>query len=91
MGALAKPARKAGLYYDLHYYWLRTDQSYATAFEVARQIAGDKAEDEVYRRGIEGFDHPVIYEGKITTTYKAYSDNLVMFFLKGTQARALPR
>ena len=42
-------------------------------------MAGDKAEDEVYRRGIEGFDHPVIYEGRITGTYKAFSDNLAMF------------
>jgi len=40
-------------------------------------------EDEVVRRGIDGFDHPVIYEGKITGSYKAYSDNLAMFFLKG--------
>jgi hypothetical protein len=29
-------------------------------------MAGDKAEDEIHRRGIEGFDHPIIYEGKIT-------------------------
>jgi hypothetical protein len=45
-------------------------------------MSGDRAEDEVYRRAFEGFDHPVIYEGKITTHYKAYSDNLAMFFLK---------
>jgi recombinational DNA repair ATPase RecF len=46
-------------------------------------MSGDRAEDEVYRRAFEGFDHPVSYEGEITTTYKAYSDNLAMFFLKG--------
>jgi hypothetical protein len=32
---------------------------------------------------VQAFDHPVIYEGKITDSYKAYSDNLAMFFLKG--------
>lgn len=38
---------------------------------------------------LKGFDHPVIYEGQITTTYKAYSDNLAMFFLKGFARRSL--
>jgi recombinational DNA repair ATPase RecF len=46
-------------------------------------MAGDLAEDEIRRRAIDGFDHPIIYEGKITGSYKAYSDNLAMFFLKG--------
>jgi hypothetical protein len=83
IGMIGKACEAAGIYRDLHYSWLYNDESYAQAFEQARQIAGDKAEDEVYRRGIEGFEHPVIYEGRITTTYKAYSDNLAMFFLKG--------
>ena len=76
-------AEAAGIDRDYHYYWLKSDENYRLAFEQARQMAGDKAEDEVVRRGIEGFDHPIIYEGKITGTYKAYSDNLAMFFLKG--------
>ena len=76
-------AEAAGIDRDYHYYWLKSDENYRLAFEQARKMAGDRAEDEVYRRGIEGFDHPVIYEGKITGTYKAYSDNLAMFFLKG--------
>jgi hypothetical protein len=73
----------AGVHPDSHYYWLKTDESYAQAFEQARQMSGDRAEDEVYRRAFEGVDHPIIYEGKITGNYKAYSDNLAMFFLKG--------
>jgi hypothetical protein len=36
-----------------------------------------------FSRPFEGFDHPIIYAGKITGSYKAYSDNLAMFFLKG--------
>ena len=83
IGMVGKACEAAGIYSDLHYSWMYADPSYAAAFEQARQIAGDKAEEEVYRRAFEGFDHPVIYEGKITTTYKAYSDNLAMFFLKG--------
>jgi hypothetical protein len=83
VGRVTKAAELAGVHPDSHYYWLKTDESYAQAFEQARQMSGDRAEDEVYRRAFEGFDHPVIYEGEITTTYKVYSDNLAMFFLKG--------
>jgi hypothetical protein len=82
-GKIGEAAEKAGMHRDMHYYWLKTDEKYVEAFEEARQMAGDLAEDEVWRRGFDGFDHPVIYEGKITTTYKAYSDNLAMFSLKG--------
>ena len=42
----------------------------------------EKLEAEVDRRAIEGIDHPVIYKGSITDTYKEYSDNLLMFRLK---------
>ena len=66
-----------------HYNWLEADEAYRTAFDKARQLAGDFAEDEIYRRAFLGFDHPVVYEGRITTTYKEFSDNLAMFYLKG--------
>lgn len=81
IGMVGKAAEAAGIDRDYHYYWLRSDENYVAAFKQARQMAGDKAEDEVVRR--EGFDHPIIYEGKVTGSYKAYSDNLAMFFLKG--------
>ena len=41
-----------------------------------------KVEVEINRRAIEGVDHPVIYKGEITTTYKECSDNLLMFRAK---------
>ena len=81
-GRYGEAAKLAKVSRYMHYLWMR-EEAYAQAFEIARQIAGDNAEDEVYRRGYAGFDHPVIYEGKITGSYKAYSDNLAMFFLKG--------
>ena len=28
---------------------------------------------------MEGVDHPVIFKGEITDTYKTYSDNLLLF------------
>jgi len=82
-GRITKAAELAGIHYTTHYNWLKQSQAYADAFERAKEIAGDLAEDEVYRRAFEGYDHPVSYKGKITTHYKAYSDILAMFFLKG--------
>lgn len=48
-GRTTRAAEIANVHRDSHYYWMRSDENYAAAFEVARQMAGDKAEDEVYR------------------------------------------
>jgi len=48
----------------------------------AAQLFLGKVEAEINRRAIEGVDHPVIYKGEITTTYKEFSDNLLMFRAK---------
>lgn len=48
----------------------------------AARIALGHYEREIQRRAIEGVDHPVIYQGVITDTYKQYSDNLLMFRVK---------
>ena len=45
-------------------------------------MAVGKLDAEINRRAIEGIDHPVIYKGEITATYKQYSDNLLMFRAK---------
>ena len=47
----------------------------------ARMALGD-VEQEIRRRAIEGVDRPIIYQGKVTGTYKEYSDNLLMFMTK---------
>jgi hypothetical protein len=84
-GSVTHAAKRARVSWTSHYNWLReTDNAaYTEAFNRARDIAGDLAEGEIYRRAFLGFDHPVIYEGEITDSYKAYSDNLAMFWLKG--------
>ena len=82
-GRITKAAELAGIHYSTHNNWLKQSEAYAEAFEQAKEIAGDLTEDEIYRRAFEGYDHPVTYEGEITTTYKAYSDLVAMFWLKG--------
>jgi hypothetical protein len=84
-GSVGTAAKQAKVHWSTHYKWLREEDNvaYTEAFNRARDIAGDLAEGEIYRRAFLGFDHPVIYEGEITDNYKSYSDNLAMFWLKG--------
>jgi hypothetical protein len=82
-GRITKAAELAGIHYTTHFNWMKRSKAYAEAFEEAKRIAGDLAEDEIYRRAFEGYDHPVTYKGKIKAHYKAFSDILAMFFLKG--------
>ena len=82
-GEIKETARIAGLSWPSHYNWLRDDPAYAQAFEVAKRITRDSAEDEVHRRAFHGFAKPVIYKGEITGTYLEYSDTLAQFWLKG--------
>ena len=45
-------------------------------------VSIEEMEIEMDRRGLEGVDHPVICQGKITDTYKQFSDNLLVFRAK---------
>jgi len=84
-GSVSKAAEEAKIHWSTHYKWLKEEDNaaYTEAFNRARDMAGDIAEGEIYRRAFLGFNHPVIYEGKITTSYKDFSDTLAMFWLKG--------
>ena len=67
-----------------HYRWRDEDPEYREAFDMAREDAADTLEAEAYRRAVEGVE-------KLTGWYKGvaggrvleYSDNLLMFLLKG--------
>jgi hypothetical protein len=43
----------------------------------------DALEEEALRRGVEGVLEPVWYNGEIVGHRRKYSDNLLMFMLKG--------
>jgi len=82
-GRVRKASDEAGIHFTSHYIWLRKDKNYAEAFQEAKEIAADHFEDEIYRRGFEGYDKPVPYQGEITDHYPDYSDTLAIFALKG--------
>lgn len=60
----------------------RADPVFAMAWDEAEQEAADRLEGEAWRRAVDGTDKPVVHQGKITTTYKEYSDRMLELLLK---------
>lgn len=56
---------------------------FAERWDNAIEEALDSIEAEVIRRGVHGIDDPVFYRGEQVSAVKRYSDNLLMFYLKG--------
>lgn len=85
-GTIASAARVTGLARSLHYVWKRVSPHYADAFSLAREIAADFAEDEVFSRAFEGREEPLTYKGKRTGDFiTKFSDDLAKFWLKGSR------
>lgn len=86
----------ANIHRRTHYKWLESDPEYAQQFADAHEQALDRIETEALRRGREGWEEPVIYQGglcypagkdgkpgKEPITIRKYDSNLLMFILKG--------
>jgi hypothetical protein len=79
---VSESARLVGLSRSAAYEHKATDSAFAKAWEEAVEEAADRLEREAWRRGVEGTDKPVTYQGVITATYKEYSDRMLELLLK---------
>lgn len=80
---VTEAARSCNTSRDAAYRWRKVDPEFAAAWDTAVQEAVDSLEREAWRRGVEGYDKPVIYQGEITGSYREYSDRLLETLLKG--------
>ncbi len=93
-GIITAAAEAAHCSRTQHYDWL-ADPEYAKAFENAHAEALERHEAEIYRRGVVGYQEPVIYQGELSVkrdslgrrtryplTIRRFSDNLLMFRTK---------
>jgi hypothetical protein len=64
------------------YRWRKEDQDFAVAWAEAISIAGDLLEEEADRRGRDGYDEPVYYQGEERGAKRKYSDALLLARLK---------
>lgn len=80
-------AERARIARPTHYRWLQ-DASYAERYSAAREEAVERLVAEVRRRGVDGVDRPVMYQGELVfhrgkqVIIREYSDSLLMFLLK---------
>lgn len=82
-GIITKAAEIAEINRTTHYDWLKNDPEYTERFRDAEEQAAERLEQEARRRAVEGVEKPVFYQGQVCGTVTEYSDNLLMFLLKG--------
>lgn len=80
---VSEAARAAGIGRRTAYDWREADKDFAAQWVEAAEEAADRLEREAWRRAVEGVDKPVIFQGRITDTYKEYSDRMLEILLKG--------
>ena len=85
-GKVADSARAVGFTSTSYLNKLRQDdEDFADAWSNAIVAAGDVLEQEAIRRAHDGVMDPVYYKGEVVGHKLLYSDQLLMFLLRGTR------
>ncbi len=86
-GNVFRAAKMVRIHEDMPYHWRRNDEQFAVAMEKAREegeeVLAYQLLDEARRRGLEGIEEPHFYQGRMVGHIRRYSDNLLMFKIKG--------
>jgi hypothetical protein len=82
-GSVCAAAKLTKIDVGNHYAWLKNTPGYPELFEKAHQKAIAVLEDEARRRSVEGVQEPVFYKGQVVGHITRFSDQLLMFLLKG--------
>jgi hypothetical protein len=82
-GNVTDSAKTAGIDSRTHYNWLKADEQYREAFELAKEAAADFLEKEAWRRATQGLERDIFFKDKKIGVRKDYSDTLLIFLLKG--------
>lgn len=83
-GTISGACRIAGISHQTHRNWLvEEDGDYKQRFRDAHEAMIDAAEEELRRRGVEGVDKTIWWQGIPCGTEKQYSDTCLLFYLKG--------
>jgi hypothetical protein len=84
-GIISDGTLAAGITYRTFYRWRKEDETFNEDCKTAVTMANDLMEREARRRGVEGFERPIIYQGEITGEYTDYSDALLTTLMKGNK------
>lgn len=87
--SLKEACRAAGVSCAAHYSWKSADPAYLAAWEFAKSIRADRAEEEIERRGIDGYDEVTTYEKSDGTverkTVRKYDGTLLLAYVKAAK------
>lgn len=86
MGVVSRACEAADVGRSTHYGWMDRTPAYKLAVEAAHEDAIDSMVAEGWRRAVKGVRKPVgWYKGVAGGKVREYSDNLLMFLLKGAR------
>ena len=80
-GNVLRSAQAAAVGRRTVYDWLIVEP-FKQLFDEAHEDALDQLEEEARRRAVDGVIEPVVSAGKVVTTVRKYSDNLLICLLK---------
>ncbi len=89
LGNVTRSAQAVGIDRKMHYYWLEHDEEYRERYQESLSTFKDLLDFECFRRGVEGIEEPVIYQGQISrdangeiVKTRRYSDTLLIVKMK---------
>ncbi len=86
-GNVTKTCLLMNIYHRSLYAAFKINPEFKKEFDVIRDEAIDRLEDEAIRRGHDGIDKPVFYMGRVVGYERVYSDHLIARVLAAYRKR----
>jgi hypothetical protein len=77
MPSVTRAAKAAKINKSLHYAKLKASPEYAIAFQEALQMGCDALSDVAVTRATDGWEEPIVYQGRVALQKKSDTDELV--------------
>ena len=71
---VTQACRAAGIDRSMAYQWLEHDEQFSILYHQAEQIANDAIRAEIFRRGHDGVEEPVLNQGQLVYEYEPVLD-----------------
>ena len=89
MPNVTRAARAARIHKSQHYAKLKSNPEYAAAFREALQIGCDALSDVAVTRATDGWEEPVVYQGKIAMQKDPGTGNVIPVMVRKIDNRLL--
>lgn len=80
---ITQAAKSVGITPRSVYNKKKADPEFTEALAAAELEVKDKIEGEIWRRGVEGTDKAIMFQGKVVGVVKEYSDRMLELLAKG--------